>query len=211
MDKATGLLEKSIQILNLVMPIHALIDTFENLLKLTGDEKKVLEEVFEPRSFKRNQFILQKGDICTRHTFIVEGCFRMYSVDTQGKEHNLLFASEKDWVGDLESFYKQQPSDHYIESMERSVVLQVSRQALTRLFVKYPKFNRIFRVITENELVAAQKRILNNISLTAEDRYQHFLRLHPEYFNRISNVQIASFLGITPEFLSIIRRRLAQS
>ena len=190
------------------MPYDQLVTHLNHYLKLEEKEEAILREVFKLRRVKKRQFILQKGDISKSSTFVIEGCFRMYTVDENGKEYNLQFAAENSWINDLESFYKRIPSDKYIESMEPSTILQVSRKELTQLFVHYPKFNRIFRVLTENELVSTQKRILQNISRSAEDRYLDFIAVYPNFLNRISNVQIASFLGITPEFLSIIRKRM---
>lgn len=163
------------------------------------------------RKIKRRQFILQAGDISKLNTFVVEGCFRMYTVDENGKEHNLQFGVENWWIGDIGSFHSEEPTRLNIEAMENSVILQITKQDQLRLFVEYPKFNRIFRVITENALVSAQRRILQNISSTAEERYLDFVVRYPHFFNRISNVQIASYLGVTPEFLSVIRKKLAKS
>jgi len=140
----------------------------------------------------------------------VEGCFKMYLVDGDGKEHNLQFAVENWWIGDIGSFQSEKPTKLYIEAIENSVILQIRKEDQLRLFVEYPKFNRIFTVITENALVASQLRVLQNISSTAQERYLDFMERHPNFFNRISNVQIASYLGMTPEFLSTIRKRLAK-
>ncbi len=115
------------------------------------------------------------------------------------------------WIGDIGSFHSEEPSKLYIEAMENSVILQIKKEDQLRLFVEYPKFNRIFRVFTENALVASQRRVLQNISSTAEERYLDFVKRYPYFFNRISNVQIASFLGVTPEFLSTIRKKITQS
>jgi len=191
--------------------IKSLIDYFNNYLPLSEEEQSIVQEVFQERRIKRRQLILQEGDISKRNTFVVEGCFRMYMVDPAGKEHNLQFAIENWWIGDIGSFHTEQPSKLYIEAIENSVILQISKEDHLRLFVEYPKFNRIFRVITENALVSAQRRILQNISSTAEERYLDFVQRYPYFFNRVSNVQIASYLGVTPEFLSTIRKRLAQS
>ncbi|SDH36122.1 Crp/Fnr family transcriptional regulator [Chitinophaga filiformis] len=188
-----------------------LISYFENLLPLNEEEKSIVEEAFKERRVKRRQFILQEGDICKHHTFVVEGCFRMYMVDEKGKEHNLQFAIENWWIADIGSFYSEEPSRLYIEALENSVVLQLKKEDQLKLFDDNPKFNRIFRVLTENALVSAQRRILQNISSTAEERYRDFLKRYPDFFNRISNVQIASYLGVTPEFLSIIRNKIAKS
>ena len=132
-------------------------------------------------------------------------------VDDKGKEHNLQFAIENWWIGDIGSFHTEEPSKLYIEAMENSIILQIKKEDQLKLFVDYPKFNRIFRVLTENALVSAQRRILQNISSTAEERYLDFLNRYPYFFNRISNVQIASYLGVTPEFLSTIRKKIAKS
>ena len=193
------------------MTIDTLIDYFNNFLPLNDVEKSVLEEVFKERIVKRRQFILQEGDVCRHNTFVVEGCFKMYMVDPRGKEHNLQFAIENWWIGDIGSFHSEEPSRLYIEALENSVILQIKKEDQLKLFVDCPKFNLIFRTFTENALVSAQIRILQNISSTAEERYLDFVDRYPHFFNRISNVQIASYLGVTPEFLSTIRKKLVKS
>ncbi|MVT09276.1 Crp/Fnr family transcriptional regulator [Chitinophaga tropicalis] len=193
------------------MTLEPLINYFENLLPLNEEEKSIVEEAFKERRVKRRQFILQEGDICKHHTFVVEGCFRMYMVDEKGREHNLQFAIENWWIADIGSFYSEEPSRLYIEALENSIVLQLKKEDQIKLFDNSPTFNQIFRVLTEKALVSAQRRILQNISSTAEERYLDFLKRHPHFFNRISNVQIASYLGVTPEFLSIIRNKIAKS
>ena len=190
------------------MKTKPLIDYFENFLPLNEEEKSVVEETFLERRVRRRQFILHEGDVCTHNTFVVEGCFRMYMVDDKGKEHNLQFAIENWWIGDIGSFHSEEPSKLYIEALENSVILQIKKEDQLKLFVDYPKFNHIFRVFTENALVSAQRRILQNISSTAEERYLDFAQRYPHLFNRISNVQIASYIGVTPEFLSKIRKEI---
>ena len=193
------------------METNPLIEYFSRLLPLNEEEKLAVETVFKERRIKRRQFILQEGDVCKLNTFVVEGCFKMYMVDTKGKEHNLQFAIENWWIGDIGSFHSGQPSKLYIEAIENAVILQITKEDQLQLFVENPQFNRIFRVMTENALVSTQRRILQNISSTAEERYLDFTQRYPHFFNRISNVQIASYLGVTPEFLSTIRKRLAKS
>jgi CRP-like cAMP-binding protein len=193
------------------MTIKPLLDYFNNHLPLNEEEKSLVEEVFKERRVKRRQFILQEGDISKLNTFVVEGCFRMYMVGENGKEHNLQFAIENWWIGDIGSFHSEEPTRLNIEAIENSVILQIKKQDQLRLFVEFPKFNRIFRVMTENALVSTQRRILQNISSTAEERYLDFVERYPYFFNRISSVQIASYLGVTPEFLSTIRNKLAKS
>jgi CRP-like cAMP-binding protein len=191
--------------------IESLITYFNRHLNLTDEEKQAVRASFSERRVKRRQFILQEGDVCRLNTFVVEGCFRMYMCDEHGKEHNLQFAIENWWIGDIGSFHSEAPSRLNIEAIESSIILQIKKADQLRLFAEYPKFNRIFRVFTENALVSCQRRVLQNISSTAEERYLDFMQRYPDFFNRISNVQIASFLGITPEFLSTIRKNLLKS
>ena len=193
------------------MNTESIINYLSNILPLENGEIDAIKKVFKERRIKRKQFILQEGDVCTLNTFVVEGCFRMYFVDEKGKEHNIQFAVENWWIGDIGSFHTEEPSKLYIEAIENSIILQIKKQDQLDLFVNHPKFNRIFRVFTENALVAYQRRVLQNISSTAEERYLDFMKRYPFFFNRISNVQIASFLGITPEFLSTLRKKIVKS
>ncbi|RXP47049.1 Crp/Fnr family transcriptional regulator [Lutibacter sp. HS1-25] len=193
------------------MNTKPLIDYFNNILSLNNEEETFVENVFKERRIKRRQFILQEGEICKHNTFVLEGCFKMYFIDANGKEHNLQFAIENWWIGDISSFHIEEPSKLYIEAIENSVILQINKEDQLKLFVDYPKFNRIFRVLAENAMIGLQKRTIQNISSTAEERYLDFLKRYPQFFNRISNVQIASYLGVTPEFLSAIRKKIAKS
>ncbi len=193
------------------MNIKLLIQYFNQFLPLTEEEQVFVRKVFTERRIKRRQFILQEGDICKYNTFVIEGCFRMYTVDDKGKEHNLQFAIENWWIGDIGSFHSEKPSKLYIEALENSIILQCKKEDQIKLFVDYPKFNQIFRVLAENSMVSLQNRILQNISSTAEERYLDFAERYPHFFNRISNIQIASYLGVTPEFLSTIRKKIAKS
>lgn len=193
------------------MNTKPLIDYFDKILPLDDEEKAFVDNVYKERRVKRKQFILQEGEICNHNTFVVEGCFKMYFVDNAGKEHNLQFAIENWWIGDISSFHSDEPSNLYIEAIENSIILQIKKEDQLKLFVDYPKFNRIFRVLAENAMVGLQKRTIQYISSTAEERYLDFLNRYPQFFNRISNVQIASYLGVTPEFLSAIRKKIAKS
>lgn len=193
------------------MNTEPIIKYFSNILPLEDEEINALEIVLKERTIKRRQFILQESDVCTHNTFVVEGCFRMYYLDRQGKEHNLQFAIENWWIGDIGSFHSGEPSKLFIEAIENSKIFQIKKEDQLNLFEQHPKFNRIFRVLAENAMVSLQNRILQSISSTAEERYLDFVERYPHFFNRISNVQIASFLGVTPEFLSTIRKKIAKS
>ncbi len=157
------------------------------------------------RKIKRRQFLLQEGDVCKYFTYVQSGCFKIYGVDDKGVEHNLAFATEDDWISDIGSLHKEQPSKLFIEAIEPSVVLQISKGDLWYLYTNYPKFDRNFRVIIENKYIELQERLLQTVSATALERYESFINQYPHLANRLPNTQIASYLGITPEFLSKIK------
>lgn len=141
---------------------------------------------------------------------MIRGCLRMYQVDDKGNIHILQFASENNWVADIGSFHEKKPSKLNIDALEDTMVLQISYEDLTGMYDLAPKFNRIFRVMVENSYVALQRRMLQNISSSAEDRYLSFLQNYSHLVNRIPQTQIAAYLGITPEFVSRIRNNLAK-
>jgi len=182
-----------------------IIAYFGNYLPLDDQEKEALISKLLERKIKRRQYILQENDICRHFTFVVHGCFKMYAIDKNGYEHNLQFAAENDWIADISSLHKEHPSQLYIEAIEPSVVLQIEKNNLWDLYNRYPKFDRNFRVIIENKFIELQNRVLQNISSTAPERYKTFLEQYPNLSNRLPNTQIASYLGITPEFLSKVR------
>ena len=191
-----------------IMNITPIIEHFSNFLSLNDSEVEELGNRLTEKKVKRRQFILQEGDVCRHYTFVAKGCFKMFKVDNKGQEHNLQFAIENEWIADIGSFHSEKPSELYIEALEPSTILQIAKPDLLYLYTHYQKFDRNFRVLIENEFINLQKRVLQNISSTAEERYLDFLKNHPNLFNRISNVQIASYIGVTPEFLSKIRKNL---
>lgn len=178
-------------------------------MPLGETEKEALASRLTERKIKRKQFILQEGDVCKYFTYVVEGCFKTYGVDSAGKEHNLLFTAEDDWVTDIDSLHKERPSQLFIEAVEPSVILQISKGDLWYLYTNYPKFDRNFRVIIEDKYIELQNRLLQAFSMTAYERYEIFIEQYPNLVNRLPNTQIASYLGITPEFLSKIRNERA--
>jgi CRP-like cAMP-binding protein len=182
---------------------------FDSYVPLSAEEKQELSARAKERTLKRKEFFLQEGQVCHHHAFVVEGCFKTYSVDNLGKEHNLQFAAENDWIADISSFYSDKPSKLYIETLEPSRILMIEKKDLLFFYKNYPKFVRYFKVIFENKFVEMQNRVLQNISSTAEERYLTFLEQYPQLSNRIPSIQIASYLGVTPEFLSKIRKDLA--
>jgi CRP-like cAMP-binding protein len=191
------------------LTLQPLIDHFESFIPFKETEKQLLDKRVTQRSIRRRQTLLQEGFPCKHYSFVVEGCFRMFAVDKKGTEHNLQFAAENDWIADIGSFHSGQPSGLFIEAVEPSVVLQIEKQELYFLYRNIPKLDRIFKVIIENKYVELQNRVLQTISSTAQERYLTFLEHYPKLALRLPNTQIASYLGITPEFLSKIRKDLA--
>ena len=190
--------------------IEPLLDYFEETFPLSQEEKELVQTRFHSRLFRKKQFVLQEGDICTYFNFVVRGCLRTYKIDDKGNTHILQFATENNWINDLGSFHGVKPSILNIDALEDTVVLQIKRDDLISLYKQAPKFDRIFRVLVENAYVRLQERLLESISASAEDRYRLFIEIYPQLVNRLSQVQIASFIGITPEFLSRLRNTRAK-
>lgn len=188
-----------------------LLDYFSKLIPLNKTEKELVHSKFHPHLFLKKQFALQHGDTCQYFDFVVSGCLRLYKVDEKGVYHILQFATENYWMIDLTSFHKRAKSVLDIDALEDTVVLRITYDDLIDLYVKAPKFDRIFRVLLENHFMQQQERMGQLFSSTAEERYQLFLDTYPHLLNRLSQVQIAAYLGVTPEFLSRIRGRVAKN
>lgn len=179
-------------------------------IQLSEEEIDFFTSRLNLRRVRRRQYILQEGDICRHYTFVNKGCLRLYSLDENGVEHILQFAPEDFWVSDIGSFHQETPTSMFIEALEPSEILQITKPDLLETFLAYPRYDRLFRVMMESAFIALQKRVLQNISSTAEERYLTFAETFPQLINRLPQTQIASYIGITPEFLSKIRKNLSQ-
>jgi len=192
--------------------VEPLLDYFKKRgYALNDKEKALVQEKFHSRLYRKRQYILQEGDICTQFNFVIRGCLRTYNVDKKGNIHILQFGTENYWINDLGSFHGMKPSVLNIDALEDTVVLQITREDLISLYQQSAIFERVFRVLIENGFIHLQERLLQNISSTAEERYESFLKLYPHLINRISQVQIAAFLGVTPEFLSRLRNQRSKT
>lgn len=187
--------------------VEPLIKYFNNLIPLNDEEIELVTAYFKPRLYRKRQYVLQEGDVCNHFNFVIRGCLRMYKVDEKGSTHIIQFASENWWLTNIGSFHERKPSELNIDALEDTMVFQISYDNLIALYIQVAKFDRIFRVLIENSFVTLQNRLLQNISSTAEDRYNSFIEVYPHLSNRLPQTQIASFLGITPEFLSRLRNR----
>lgn len=185
----------------------AILANVSKLIELLPDEEAYFISLLQLKTIKRKDFLLQVGDVCHYETFVCKGCLRSYYIDNNGVEHNTLFAVEGWWTGDLYSLITNNPSRYFIEALEDTEVLQISKSNLDLLYQNVPKFERFFRLLLQNAYVAQEQRIVQNLSSTAEERYASFLKRYPQLGQRITQKHIASYLGITPEFLSMLRRK----
>ena len=188
--------------------IEKLIQHIHQIQPLSDAEMEELSARVTLKKLRRKQFLLQEGDLCSHYNFVLKGCLRMYRLDQKGSEHILQFATENWWITDIGSFHQEIPSLLFIDALEPAEVLQIKKADLIHLYTHHPKFDRYFRVLVENAFVKMQERVLQNISSTAEERYLSFLKNYPNLSNRIPQVQIAAYIGVTPEFLSKIRQQL---
>ncbi|MBK9511709.1 MAG: Crp/Fnr family transcriptional regulator [Cytophagaceae bacterium] len=189
--------------------IQSLFKEFEDQIPLTSEESNLIKSKITAHAIKKKTLILKDGKICKHYTYINKGCFKMFGIDDKGFSHNIQFAAEGNWIADVGSFYTQLPSNLNIEAIEDAEIFQIPQADLYELFVQIPKLNRMFKVTIENNFVELQNRVIQNFSSTAVQRYNSFLKHYPFLSNRLPNKEIASYLGITPEFLSKIRKEMS--
>lgn len=190
------------------MPFEILHANIKRHIHLTNEDKARLFTVLKPKSIKRKNFILHENQVTTHATFVLKGCLKAYTVNDNGFEHIIQFAPEDWWVTDMYSFISQKPGNIIIEAIENSEVVQLSRADQLRLFDDIPAFERYFRIITEKSLVSFRRRLMDNLSLTAAERYEGFCIQYPTLITQLPQKLIASYIGVTPEFLSKMRAGL---
>jgi CRP-like cAMP-binding protein len=157
------------------------------------------------KKIKKKQFLLRENEVCRNSAFVVLGCLRGYTVDTNGFEHILQFAPPDWWIADMYSLISGLPGHLNIDALEDTEVLLLSKKKQEKLYYEIPKFERFFRIITENSLVANRQRVIDNLSLSAQQRYEQFCGHYPTLINRLPQKQVAAYIGVTPEFLSKMR------
>ena len=191
------------------MESQPFFDYIARYVLLTKSETDFLTTRIDVRNYLKGQYVVQQGDICKFECFIISGCTRMFHLDSDGQEHVIMFSIEDWWTSDMGSFLTQTPSDFNVQCLENTKMVQISHDVVEELYEEIPKLERFFRKIVEKAFVASQKRIVRNFSLTAKERYLYFKENYPEMERRIPQYQIASYLGITKEFLSKIKSELA--
>ncbi|MDO7848631.1 Crp/Fnr family transcriptional regulator [Hymenobacter sp. M29] len=161
-----------------------------------------------PLALRKRQHLLQAGEVCNYYAFVTQGCLRSYSLTAEGHEHTLQFAPEDWWISDLYSLLTRQPSTMSIDALEDSLLLLLDQADLETIYAQCPVFERYFRLLMQSRYVVLQERVNAALSQTAADKYQHFQRKYPTIVQRVPQHIIASYLGITPESLSRVRRQL---
>lgn len=179
------------------------------LASLTDDEFAFLKTLFIPKKLRRKHDLLQAGDVCKSIAFVEKGLLRAYTVDAKGVEHILQFAPEAWWISDLYSYLTGEPSDTQIDALEDSELLLLERVNMDIMVENIPKMERFFRITLQNNYIASQRRIKSALSQSAEEKYADFIHRYPDIVQRVPQHMIASYLGITPAFLSRIRGRKA--
>ena len=181
------------------------LENMRRHVKLTEEEEEVVLSKFRPVNLKRKEYLLQQGQVARDLAFVVEGCLRAFALDDNGFEHILQFAPAGWWISDMSSVISRRESLLNVDAIKPSFLLLLSREDQLTLFDEVPKLERYFRVLTENGLVSSRMRLIENLSLTARQRYLRFCQTYPNLINEIPQKYIASFIGVTPEFLSKIR------
>lgn len=190
-----------------VTPLHQLI--LNHVLKrvnLSLEEQEHFCSLLTLRKLLPRQYLLQQGEICKHESYVCSGFLRSFYVDDNGDEHTLHFAMEDWWISDSSSFIPQVPSRINIVAQEAAVVLQIDRTGIEQLYNDIPAFERFWRVLNQQALISQDQRILNAISMTGAERYEALIAKYPTLEQRLPQKHIASFLGITPVFLSQIRK-----
>jgi CRP/FNR family transcriptional regulator, anaerobic regulatory protein len=190
---------------NIYLP---LIDNIKELVSISEEEIVLITEAFEPKDLSKKEILLFKGDVSNHMRFITNGCLRSYYINEEGQEYIVQFGIKNWWVNDLYSYLTKTPAKHFVQALQSTTVLQIYRDKLEDLFEKVPAMERFFRIKIQNAYVANQNRTLKAMSETAESRYRDFIKKYRDIEQAVPQYMVASYLGITPEHLSTIRRKL---
>ncbi len=180
---------------------------FQRYARLSNEEVNEITSRLEVKRFDKRSYLLEENHICQYKFFILEGLVRLLYIDGKGNEQITQFAIENWWVTSLESFTKGTPSYLSIQAVENTKVYMLHKSDLLYLYDSVPSLNRIFRMIYQNMLIACQKRADLYAKMSSRDRYYHFITHQPDFAQRVPQYMIASYLEITPEYLSDLRRK----
>lgn len=187
------------------METSLILTNISKQITLSPEEQAHFMSLLTLKKLKKKAHLLREKEVCRHSAFVVSGCLRGYTVDTNGDEHVLQFAPADWWIADMYSLLSGKPGSLNIDALEDTEALLLSKVDQEQLYRDIPTFERFFRIITENSLVANRQRILDNLSLSAPERYAQFCDQYPTLINTLPQKQIAAFIGVTPEFLSKMR------
>lgn len=185
-----------------------ILDNISKIVTLTVAEQHLFLSKTDTHHYKAKTILQNAGEICKESYFVNSGLLRSFTINDNIVEHVLHFACEGWWIGDMYSLLSQKPGNLFIEVIEDSEVVLLSKENQEQLYHEIPKLERFFRILTENSLVAHQERLMDNLSLSAEERFEKFCKRYPTLIQRVPQKQIASHIGVTPEFFSKMKSRL---
>lgn len=188
-----------------------IIKNISRFIQLTPEEEKIFVSHLHVKRVKKKQYIVQPGFVCKYRSYIIQGALRAYLSCNDGQEYTIGLAIEDWWIGDYVSYLNQEPATQFVEAVEDSIIIQLGYEDEQQLYEEIPKFERFFRIMAQRSGVALQKRMLWNLSKTAEERYEKFIAFYPLFLQRFPQYIIASYLGMTTQFLSKIRHQKAKS
>lgn len=183
------------------------IEHVSKCVSLRQDEQSTILSYFKPIKVNKKENLLEEGQICRFNYFVEKGCLRMFFINEKGTEQIVQFAIENWWMTDYLSFGRQNPSHFYIQTVEDSEILSIDIHAQEKLFDAFPQLERYFRIIFQNAYASSQLRIKYLYEFSKEELYHHFNTNFPEFVQRVPQYMLASFLGLTPEYLSEIRKK----
>lgn len=188
------------------------MDAYQPILKnisrfitLSEEESDAFVDILRVTKVRKKEFVVQPEFVCRYKSYIVQGAMRSYFVDLNGQEHTIALAVEDWWISDFYSYIHQTPATLYVEALEDAVLVQIEFHAEEQLLERYPIFERFFRIFAQRGLAQLQRRMLSNLSMSAVERYEEYVEKYPAIAARVPQYALASFLGITTEFLSKIR------
>lgn len=193
------------------MEKNPIVNYFEAYVTLSNEEKEWIRTAYRPMHLAKKELLFQQGEICKLEAFVLSGTLRVYHVDARGLEHVLNFALPKWWVGDINSFYNGTPAFQNVQALEDSELLVIDPERKEELFRKIPKLERVFRIVIQKHLASWQNRFLATVSEKAKQRYKNLVERIPMIEQLVPQHQIASYLGILPESLSRLKKRMIES
>jgi CRP-like cAMP-binding protein len=185
-----------------------ILENIAKIISLTEAEKELFLSKIEIQHYKAKAVLHNAGEICKHSYFVNSGLVRSFNINDNIVEHVMHFACEGWWIGDMYSLLSQKPGNLFIEVLEDSEVILLPKENQGQLYFDIPKLERFFRILTENSLVAHQERLMDNLSLSAEERFEKFCNRYPSLIQRVPQKQIASYIGVTPEFFSKMKSRM---